>query len=445
MPNQAFHPAELNDALSRRGLLRLGALTAAGTALAGLPYGRPLLAHDISESWPNVAALAKKYIDEGKVANLLVAFGRGQDDMAHTVGGGTLSLSGTVEVNQDSLYRMYSMTKPITGMCAMTMIDEGLIELDQPIHEFMPAWRDMMVQKEYDGAITEDNLEPANGPVTVRHLLTHTAGIGYTIIQQGPITTAMNEAGLIAGQVSKMPIPGVFQGESVQSLEAYADGMAKIPLVYQPGYKWSYSASLDVLGRVIEVAAGKPFDTVLKERIFDPCGMESTWFTVPQSEIGRLTDNLGILNGAAFPIDPAANSIYLETPPFPAGGAGLVSSPRDYDRFLRMVLGYGKLGDTQVISEAAVRMGVSDLLPEGVITEGTWSEGEGFGAGGRVVNGTFGWGGAAGTLAVADFNHDMRVCLCTQYMPSNAYPIRDEFFAAVLADLAAMQSYQEAA
>ena len=439
----AFRTFEQTD-FSRRALFRAGAYAAAGTALASLPFGRALLAHDVAENWPNVAAVAKKYIDEGKVANMFLTFGWGQEDHAHTVGGGTLALNSRTEVDENSLYRIYSMTKPVTGMASMILINQGVLELDQPVHEILPAYKDMMVQIEYDGAITEDNLEPAKSPITIRQLMTHTAGLGYGIIQKGAITDAYNEAGLIPGQVSRLPIPGIFRGESVEGLEAFADGLATMPLVYQPGTKYSYSVGLDLLGRVIEVAAGQPFEQFLQERIFDPCGMTSTYFQVPESEIGRLTDNYGIVSGSPFPIDPAATSIYLDKPPFPTGGAGLVSSPKDYDRFLRMLLGYGKLGETRVMSEEAVRMGVSNLIPETVDLTGSWLEGQGHGAGGRSVNGTFGWGGAAGTLAAIDYKLGLRTGLFTQYMPSDSYPIRDEYLAALEADMTAMRESQQA-
>jgi CubicO group peptidase (beta-lactamase class C family) len=337
------------------------------------------------------------------------------------------------------------MTKPITGMCAMALIEDGLLELDQPLYDILPAWRDMMVQVEYDGAISEDNLEPAKSPVTIRQLLTHTAGIGYGIIQQGPISQAFMEKGLIPGQVSRLPIPGLDRGDPVESLEAFADGMAAMPLVYQPGTKWSYSAGLDVLGRAIEVAEGKPFDQVLHDRIFGPCGMESTWFQVPASERTRLTTNYGVDENGPQPIDPAAISIYLDRPPFPMGGAGLVSSPRDYDRFLNMLLNYGKLDGKQVFPEAAVRKGTSNILPETVDLTGSWTEGQGFGAGGRVVDGSFGWGGAAGTLAAVSYKYGLRTGLFTQYMESSAYPLRDEYMAALEADLAAMAAARQAA
>lgn len=438
----AFRTFE-NSTLSRRSLFRGGAYLAAGSALASLPFGRELFAHDVSESWPNVAALTRKYLEERKVANMFATFGWGQDDMAHTVGGGNLSLTGAaadVPVDMDTLYRIYSMTKPVTGICAMCLIDDGLLGLDQPLHDILPAFKDMMVQVEYDGAITPDNLEPAKLPITIRQLMTHTAGLGYGIIQKGPLTDAYNEAGLIPGQVSRIPIPGLFRGQSVDSLEKFADGIAAMPLVYQPGTMWSYSVGLDILGRVIEVVEGKPFDLVLQERIFGPCGMTSTFFKVPQSEVGRFADNYGVLGGVPVPIDPAASSIYLDTPPFPTGGAGLVSSPRDYDRFLRALLGYGKLGNEQVLPELAIRVGTSDILPKTAQTEGTWTEGQGFGAGGRVVDGTFGWGGAAGTLGAVSYKLGLRTALWTQYMPTDAYPMRDEYLAAIEADMKAVQT-----
>jgi CubicO group peptidase (beta-lactamase class C family) len=435
----AFRSFDQPD-LSRRALFRCAAYATAGATLATLPFGRQLLAHDVSTDWPNVAALAQKYVADRKVANLFLTFGWGQEDHAHTVGGGKLSIGGATEVDENSLYRIYSMTKPITGMCAMMLIDDGLIGLDQPLYDILPAYREMMVQIAYDGAITPDNLEPAKSPITIRQLMTHTAGLGYGIVQKGALMDAMNQAGLIPGQVSRLPIPGLFRGPSVGSLEAFADGMAKLPLVYQPATKWSYSVGLDVLGRVIEVAEGKPFEQVLQERIFDPCGMTSTFFQVPQSEIGRFCENYGVINGTPLPIDPAASSVYLDKPPFPTGGAGLVSSPRDYDRFMRMLLGYGKLDGTRVMGELAVRMGVSDLLPATVDTTGSWTEGQGFGAGGRVVNGTYGWGGAAGTLAAIDYKLGLRAALWTQYMPTESLPIRDEYLAALEADLTAMRA-----
>ena len=421
---------------SRRSLLRGGAALAGGGMLATLPLGSALQAHDVGEAWPRVAAEIEKYLKEKKVANMIATLGWNQDKL-HTVGGGTLSMGGATKADENSLYRIYSMTKPITGMLAMQLISEGKMGLDQPLSDILPAFANMQVQKEYDGAITEENLEPAKNPITIRQLLTHTAGFGYQIIQQGPIMEEYYRLGLAPGQVSRMPIPGIPTIEPAESLELFADRLATVPLVYQPGTKWSYSVSLDLVGRVIEVVEGKPFDQVMQDRILGPAGMTSTFFTVPKSEVGRLTANYAVFGDQLIPIDPAASSIYLDKPAFPFGGAGLVSSPYDYDRFLRMLLGKGMIDGTRVLSEGAVMVGTSNILPDTVDLTGSWTEGQGYGAGGRVVGCTYGWGGAAGTAAMVDFKRDLRAQLFTQYMPSEAYPAQAKFYELLEADLAA--------
>jgi CubicO group peptidase (beta-lactamase class C family) len=429
--------------LSRRTLFRQSALLAGGMALSGLPFGRSVWAHDVAESWPNVAALADKYVSQRKVANMFLTFGWGRQPHSHTVGGGTLSLAKPAPVDENSLYRIYSMSKPITGMATMILIDEGKLGLDQPVHEILPAFRDMRVLVDPAGPL--ENTVPAERPITIRQLLTHTAGLGYQIISKGPLLAAYNANGLVGGRVSRAPIPGFPPVTPAPGLEAWADRLAALPLMYQPATKWSYSCSIDLLGRVIEVASGMEFEAFLKARIFDPCGMDSTWMQVPASEAHRLTDNYGILGGNAFPIDPGPASVYLDKPEVPAGGGGLVSSPKDYDRFLRMLLNYGMIDGVRVMSEEAVRVGTSNLLPATVDTKGSWMEGQGHGAGGRSVGQTFGWGGAAGTLAAVDFGLKLRSTLFTQYMPSEAYPIRDEFMAALEKDLAAMREHADKA
>lgn len=429
--------------LSRRTLLRGGAVLGAGAALAGLPTGSGLLARtsaqarDLRIQFPTVAALVDRYVDARKVANMVAIMGWGQDAPA-TIAKGNLAIGQNQPAGIDSLYRIYSMSKPITGMATMILIDEGKLGLDQPLAEILPAYANMQVQKTYDGSITD--VVAAERPITIRHLLTHTAGIGYNIVQKGPIKDAYNQRGIIGGQVSKLPIAQALLGDydAAPSLAAFADRLAELPLVYQPGTKWSYSNSIDLLGRVIEVASGESFASFLQNRIFEPTGMTSTWFRVPASEVGRLTTNYGVMNGTLIPLDPARLSIFLDQPPFPAGGGGLVSSPRDYDRFLRMLLGYGAIDGKRVMSERAVRLGTSDILPEGVSTAGTYAAGSGYGAGGRVSDGSYGWAGAAGTVGLVSFKAGLRAGLFTQYMPSEAYPAQSEFTAAVLADIAAM-------
>lgn len=424
--------------LSRRALLRGGALLGAGAAFATLPVGRVALAQ--ASQWPSVVALTERYVEARKVANMVSVLGW-QQRAPEVIARGTLAIGQTTPAGIDSLYRIYSMTKPITGMATMLLIEDDRLELDQPLAEILPAFADMQVQKTYDGSITD--LEPAERPITIRHLLTHTAGLGYSIIQNGSIAAAYAEAGVVPGQVTNLPLGEMFgRGEPAPSLEIFANNLAALPLVAQPGTRWSYSVSLDLLGRVIEVVSGQPFDAFLQQRLFDPLGMTSTWFRVPASEVGRLTTNYGVLNGTLLPLDPARASVYLDDPAFPFGGAGLVSSPRDYDRFLQMLLGYGELEGKRVMSEAAVRLGTSNLLPEGVTTAGTFAAGSGFGAGGRVglgeQAGTYGWGGAAGTVAFVDMKRGLRAGMYTQYMPADTYPLHTEFPKAVVADLMAM-------
>lgn len=439
MAFRSFEPS-LNPDLSRRALFRAGGYAAAGAALSTLPFGRSLLAHDVSEAWPNVAALAQKYVDSRKVANMLLTFGWGQDDHAHMVGGGRLSLAGGAEVDENTLYRIYSMSKPVTGMAIMMLIDEGKLGLDQPLGDVIPAFNDIEVLVDPEGPL--DNTVKPVRPVTIRQLLTHTSGLGYQIVSKGPLLDAYNRLGIVGGRVSRFPIPGFPPVTPAPGLEEWTNRLATLPLMYQPGTKYSYSCSIDLLGRVIEVASGMEFEAFLKARLFEPLGMNGTWMTVPASEKGRMTDNYGIVGGNPFPIDPGINTVYLDPPEVPAGGGGLVSSPKDYDRFLRMLLGYGKLGRERVMSEAAVRLGVSNLFPDTVDLTGSWMEGQGHGAGGRSLNGTFGWGGAAGTLGAVDYTLGLRTGLWTQYMPSDVYPVRDEYLAALEKDLAAMKAHK---
>jgi CubicO group peptidase (beta-lactamase class C family) len=427
--------------LSRRAIFRGGAYAATGFAVASLPFGRQLFAHDVSEAYPAAAALAERYVNGGKVANMLLTFGMGQEDHAHTIARGTLALGGTDKVDEDTLYRIYSMTKPITGMAVMMLIDDGLLGLDQPLYDILPAFRDMQVLVDPDGPL--DETVPAERAITIRHMLTHTAGLGYLITSKGPLLKAYADSGIVGGRVSRLPIPGVPPVESPASLAAWAENLAQLPLMYQPGARWSYSASLDLLGRVIEVASGVSFPQFLKDRFFDPLGMSSTYFAVPKNELDRLTANYGVVGSSLLAIDTAANSVFTDMPNVPLGGADLVSSPRDYDRFLRMLLGYGELDGERVMGELAVRIGTSNLMPAAASQPPSWV-GEGHGAGGRVLGSTFGWGGAAGTLATVDYGLDMRLALFTQYTPAQVYSLREEYVDALESDLASMRAARAA-
>ncbi|PEQ12934.1 serine hydrolase [Novosphingobium sp. PC22D] len=423
-------------------LLRLGVAAGLGAALM------PRLAHAAArpDLAPNVRAVIERWVGPEKFPGLVASLALPGREPQWIVRG-TEGFTDFDEVGPDSLFRIYSMTKPITGMAAMQLVADGRMALDQPLHDFLPAFRDMKVQDSYDGSITA--LHDAPRWITIRNLVTHTSGLGYVIIQKGPIRELMRDKGVVPGQISRIRVPGLFRGEAVEGLDAFAERLAGIPLVYNPGTHWSYSAGLDLMGRVIEIASGERFEDYLKKTIFDPAGMTSTWFQVPRSEAGRLTTNHAVIADMLVPIDPGEESIFLDPPPFAMGGAGLVSSPRDYDRFLRMLAQYGQIDGTRVLAESAVRMGTSNLLPEGVtLPDRFGGPNSGFGAGGRLgltgsEEGVFGWAGAAGTVAMVDMIHGLRSQIFAQFMPPQALDLLPEFQAALKKDVMALMTKAE--
>lgn len=418
----------MNMMVSRRALL--GGLMLGGTA-AMLPQRALAWKADGASLYPATNAFLKGFVDRRELAGTLAAVGKGQA-AADYFGAGTISMDSATPVGPDTLWRLYSMTKPVTGIAAMLLVDDGKIKLDQPIADFLPAFAKMNVQTTPDGSLTD--VRPAKTPITLRHLLTHTAGLGYNIIQKGPIKKAYDDAGIVGGQASRLPIPGFPPVTPAPSLAEMADRLATLPLVYEPGTKWSYSIGLDLLGRLIEVVSGQPFDAFLKARLFDPLGMASTGFMVSAKDVARFTSNYAPFGGALIPIDPATSSIYLDSPPYPFGGGGLVSSARDYDRFLAMLLGEGALGGVRVMRPETARLAMSNLIADSVDRKGTFIDGEGFGAGGRVSlassptgEGVFGWAGAAGTIGFVDRKRGYRVGAYAQYMPPDALPFQAKF------------------
>jgi CubicO group peptidase (beta-lactamase class C family) len=227
-------PHEWNAGLTRRQWLGGAAALGAGAALG--PW-EPAWAQRHA-AWPNVTRLIEDYVEARKVSGMVASLGIGRDEPT-VLTAGVDSFTVPRRSDADSLYRIYSMTKPITGMAAMILIDEGKLGLDQPLHEILPRFRQMQVQKVYDGPITPDNLEPAVRPITIRQMLTHTAGIGYGIVQSGPIVAGFRERGVVPGLVTRLQVLPVFRGVPVQGLENFADRLAEFPLVYQPGTKWS--------------------------------------------------------------------------------------------------------------------------------------------------------------------------------------------------------------
>lgn len=419
--------------LGRRGLLAWGGrLAGAGTVGAFLPG---MAWAQAAEKYPTIKAEFDSYVSSGKLPGVLATIGRASG-MPDVIAVGTQGLGEKTPVNIDTLWRVYSMTKPITGMAAMILVGEGKMKLDQPISEFLPEFANMTVLTDPEKSM---DAVPAKNQITVRHLLTHTAGLGYSIITKGPLLQAYLDNGITPGIVSRFPIPGQPTSTPTPDLKTFSERLAKLPLIAEPGTKWSYSISLDLLGRVIEVASGMDFEAFLKTRIFEPLKMNSSYFQVPKSETPRLVSNYAPVNGVLFPIDPAATSIYLDKPAFAFGGAGVVCSARDYDRFLNMLANYGELDGVRIMSPKTAALAMSDLLPPAVSTDGTFAAGAGFGAGGRVGKGAnegvYGWGGAAGTVAFVDPKRKLRAVCMAQYMPSNAYPFHENFAKWVLKDL----------
>jgi len=427
----------MNMMVSRRALM--GGLALGGAATL-LPRAALAWKVDGVGLYPATNAFIKGFVDRRELAGALAAIGKGQEE-ATFFGAGVQSLDGGVAVGADTLWRLYSMTKPVTGIAAMLLIEDGKMKLDQPIADFLPAFAKMNVQNVPDGSITD--VRPAKGPITVRQLLTHTAGLGYNIIQTGPIKKAYDDNGIVGGQASRLPIPSFAPVTPAPSLAAMADRLAALPLVYEPGTKWSYSIGLDLMGRVIEVVSGQAFDAFLKARLFDPLGMTSTGFMVKAEDVGRFTSNYAPFGGALIPFDPATSSIYLDPPPYPFGGGGLVSSARDYDRFLAMLLGEGETGGVRVMKAETARLAMSNLIDDSVDRKGTFIDGQGFGAGGRVSlptspggEGIFGWAGAAGTIGFVHRKLGYRVGGYTQIMPPDAVSFQGKFGETFFKDVA---------
>lgn len=383
------------------------------------------------DAWDAVRTAMQSFVDRKYVPGAVGLIARGTD--APTVlRTGTLAFDSAQPVDENSLFRCYSMTKPVTGIAAMMLIEDGKLGLDQNIADFLPGFANPRVMTD-----PQKNLDsrPARAPITVRNLLTHTAGLGYTIVTKGPLLEAYFRLGLTPASASRKPLPGMPPITTAPSLAEFADRLATLPLIADPGTVWSYSVSLDLLGRVIELASGQSFDAFLQNRIFAPLGMTSTYFQVPQSEIQRLTTNYFGAPFGAFPIDPGSDSVFLDKPAFPFGGAGLVSSPRDYDRFLAMLMGEGALGDARIMSTETARLAMSNLVHPDTRME-SFVKGQGFGAGGRVTIaprdtgeglGTFGWGGAASTIGWVDRSRGVRASGWSQIMTMGDQPFVEGF------------------
>ncbi|WP_066816348.1 serine hydrolase domain-containing protein [Sphingomonas mali] len=378
-----------------------------------------------------VQSVLDSYVRSGTVPGAVAAIGRGDAPPTFVAAGRIADDAAAPKAGPDSLWRVYSMTKPITAMAAMILIEQGKMKLDEPVSDFIPAFKSMRV---VDSPAALAPTHPAPRPITIRNLLTHTSGLTYQIIGTGPLPTEYKRLGLLGGRVDA-------EASKVQpqSLAAFADRLATVPLLADPGTEWHYSVSLDVLGRVIEVASGVPFDRFVESRILKPLGMNSTYWTVPQSQAGRLATSYLGTSAQRTVVETGAASLWLRPPLAPYGGSGLVSSARDYDRFLQMLSGDGKVGNVRILKRATAELAMSNLLPAGVrVVENVTTAktpATGFGAGGSlyltdapngVHAGTYGWFGAAGTIAFIDPKQHLRVTVMVNYFPPKAWPLYED-------------------
>ncbi|KKI18556.1 serine hydrolase domain-containing protein [Sphingomonas sp. Ag1] len=411
----------------------------------GAQRGNPLLTE--------TQALFDGLVQSNKMPGIVGAFGIGDFPTQFVSAGKIADGANAPAAGPDSLWRIYSMTKPITGIAAMLLVEDGKISLDDPVSKYIPGFANMRVLTSPDTSL--DSV-PAKNPILIRNLLTHTAGLGYNISAKGPLLKEYERLGILPAQVNTQ-LEAKARTTRPATLAEFANRVASTPLIAEPGTKWVYSIGLDVMGAVIEKASGMPFDRFVQTRLLDPLGMTSTYWSVPASEAGRLSTNYVFVGDNRTPIDPGATSVYLQPPSFPYGGAGLVSSARDYDRFLHMLSNGGTLDGKQVMKPETAALAMSNLLPPGVAfggigggTGGAMSAKMGFGAGGSVYledapnggpsKGTYGWGGAAGTIAWVDPARKMRGTVMVQYFPAEKWGLRQSIPAALARDTMRMRA-----
>jgi CubicO group peptidase (beta-lactamase class C family) len=371
--------------------------------------------------------LDKNYIAPGKIAGCQALVAR-HGHVAYFKSLGMMDRERRKPMADDTIFRLYSMTKPIASVALMTLFEQGHFQLNDPVSRFIPAWRDHKVWVSGEGASME-TVAPAR-PMTMRNVLSHTGGLTYGATNH-PVDRVYRELGVMRG-------PG-------ETLAGFAEKLAKVPLRYQPGERWMYSLSTDVCGRLVEVISGKPFDRYLQETIFDPLDMKDTSFMVAQRKLDRFAANYERQADKTLKlIDDPERSTYLKQPTFFSGGGGLTGTTADYLRFCEMLRRGGELDGARILGPRTIDLmrqnhlaGGKDLsaMAIGAFSE-TAYEGVGFGLGfamtvGQVEAGALGggdyyWGGAASTIFWVDPKEDMVVIFMTQLMPSATFNFRGQ-------------------
>lgn len=333
----------------------------------------------------------QKQIGDGKLAGVDTLIFH-DDEVVHRQLTGYKNLADKAPLTDDTLYKIFSLTKPITGTALLMLYEEGKFKLDDPVEQYIPEFKGMQVAVE-DGADGHPVTEPADHPVTIRELMSHTGGFTYGRFSQSQVDSLYVKADVLD--------PNSTLADMVQKLK-------DIPLRQQPGTQWHYSVSVDIQARLVEILSGKPFDVFLKERIFQPLSMEDTDFYAPGDKADRLATSYRPTEEG---LQPVPNDPFLAKPNFLNGGGGLVSSMDDYLRFARMLLGEGEVDGVRLLKAETVRMMRSDQLPQGVDGP-NWAPGNRFGLNvavvtdsekaGHLPEGTYWWWGIQGTWMWVD-------------------------------------------
>tara|TARA_Y100000588_G_scaffold124159_1_gene136086 strand:+ start:1059 stop:2276 length:1218 start_codon:yes stop_codon:yes gene_type:complete len=373
--------------------------------------------------------ISRNYIETGKLTGSLVAIYR-KGRLAHFSTLGLMDRERDKPVQWDTIYRIFSMTKPVTSTALMMLFEKGLLQLDDPVHRYIPSFKKLQVYVSgIDGSF---ETRPPDRSMTIKDLLSHQSGFTYDFLKENEIDAAYSARGIGGG--------------NQKDLKSMIDSLSEIPLLFSPGDKWNYSVSTDVCGYLVELISGQSLDTFFYENIFEPLGMVDTGFYVPPTEIHRFSANyLYNLNGSPKLLDDPQRSNFTKPPTFLSGGGGLVSTAADYLAFCRMILGGGELNQKRILARKTIELMSANHLTDGVdlaeVASGRWSEtsyhGIGFGLGFSVVkdpsmtlvpgsSGELAWGGMASTAFWIDPLEDMAVVFMTQLVPSGTYNIRRE-------------------
>lgn len=382
------------------------------------------------------------YVQRGAVPGLVAAVAKG--DSTHVEVLGRRDVDRGEAMSRDSIFRIASMSKPITAVAALLLVEDCVLRLDDPVDELLPELADRRVLKS-PASLLEETV-PAERPITLRDLLTFRAGFGGVWNPDWPITVAYQESGIAVSPPRMSPEPA-------PEPDLYMRRLGELPLIYQPGEAWLYHMPLAVTGVLIARATGRPFADFLRERLFEPLGMDDTGFHVPPEKQERLVSayRSDEESGALVLADPGENGIWSEPPLFPDGGGDLVSTVDDYLAFTRMLLGGGIYSGTRILSRPSVELMTTDHLTaenrrQGGLLDGAWaSTGWGFGVEVTTVRtgpgsvGRYGWGGGLGTLWFNDPREQLIGILLTQKLWQSPQPpgVAADFETSAYAALAA--------